>query len=62
MEEYIHTYLHKFNVASNVQVIINNDQLYHIYSITAKYTAECGNNKNHTGSVRSVVIMLPWNL
>jgi hypothetical protein len=55
----IYTYLHKFNVAPNMQVILNNDQMYHIYSNTAKYTAECGKNKNHTGSVE---IILPWNL
>jgi len=55
----IYTYLHKFNIASNVQVILNNDQMYHIYSNTAKYTAEHGKNKNHTGSVE---IILPWNL
>jgi len=53
----IDTCLHKLNVASNVQVILNNHQMYHIYSNTAKYTAEGGKNKNHTGSVLS-----PWNL
>ena len=57
-----YTYLHKFNVASDVQVILNTDQMYHIYSNTAKYTAERGKNKNHTGSVRSVEIILLWNL